>query len=139
MSKVLNVFKISNAGSKRDSPDLLGLEIEQTEEGYQLVAPRRVLATTKLVNMHPTPGNPMMTFHIPRYVGWDWHINITGIDSTTEKMNGNWHNNDKKTPMQEADIWVATGSGAGEEEPGDQGAGGKGKGDDEARAAYASQ
>ena len=108
-------FRIFEAGDKRDSFDLLGLEIEQTEEGYQLVSPRRVLATAALFGIDK---KPLLKFHFENFNGFTWTVDVDHADASV--MKGRWTNNDKEDPgsPDEADSWTASGTGteAGDDE-----------------------
>lgn len=101
-------FIIFDAGDKRDSFDLLGLEIEQTEEGYQLVSPRRVLATASLFSMDK---KPLLRFHFKNFNGYTWTVDVDSMDAS--QMTGSWKNSDKGEldPALEADSWTASGTG----------------------------
>jgi hypothetical protein len=115
MSKVMKKLKINGAGNRRDSWQLLGLEIEQTETGFELVSPRRVLATAQLVNLDPTNEKPVIiSFDVKNYQGWDWKIDV--LNDVGDKMSGSWRNNDFFSPdvsaADESDNWTATGTGA---------------------------
>lgn len=114
-------FSIFDAGSKRDSHDLVGLEIEQTEDGYELVVPRRVLAKSSLFSMDK---KPLISFHFKDFHGFDWTLNVDS--ATPSRMSGSWHNNDPHDtdPAEESDSWTAAGTGTS-------------TGDDEAHAASA--
>ena len=103
-------FQIFEAGDKTDSHDLVGLEIEETADGYQLVVPRQVLATASLVRVEP--GKPLLTFRFRNYKGWDWEVKVDS--SSEERMQGTWKNNDDKhvNPTEEGDSWTASGTGA---------------------------
>ena|SRR5258708_5895711 len=96
-------YKITNAGSIADSPDLVGCEIEQTDSGYELVAKRVVLAST-------TSTTPPFDFQFSNYEGWNWTLSVTA--ESQNSMSGSWSNNDNPTGAQ--DTWTAQGSGTGE-------------------------
>jgi hypothetical protein len=115
-------YTIHHAGFKSDSHDLLGLEIEQTADGFVLVAPRRELSAVSLVNLH---GKPIMKFHVKDFQGLDWTIFVDQMSPS--EMKGTWCNGKDCLPgaTAEADSWTASGSGAGE------------PGDDEAQSASA--
>ena len=117
-----NKFTIFNAGKKPDSADLIGLEIEETDDGYLLVAPRRELAHVRLVNMH---GKPIMKFHVKKFQGSDWTLAVD--TATASEMTGTWCNGFDCVPgeSEEADSWTASGAGTGD------------PGDEESHAAYA--
>ena len=101
-------FSIFEAGDKRDSFDLIGLEIEQTEDGYQLVQPRRVLATASLVSMDK---KPLLSFHFKNFNGFTWTVDVDSVDAS--RMKGSWKNSDKTDPStpEEGDSWTASGTG----------------------------
>lgn len=101
-------FNIFEAGDKRDSFDLIGLEIEQTAEGYQLVSPRRVLATASMFSMDK---KPLLRFHFDNFNGFTWTVDVDHADAL--QMSGSWKNNDKNDPgsADEGDSWTASGTG----------------------------
>jgi len=105
-------FTIFDAGDKRDSFDLLGLEIEETADGYQLVQPRRVLATASMFSMDK---KPLLRFHFNNFNGFTWTVDVDSVDGS--QMTGTWKNsdNDPGTP-EEADSWTASGTGTQEDE-----------------------
>lgn len=107
-------YTIHHAGSKSVSHDLLGLEIEQTADGFVLVAPRRELSAVSLVNLH---GKPLMKFHVKDFQGFEWTIFVNQMSPS--ELRGTWCNGKDCVPGlgDEADSWTASGSGAGE--PGD--------------------
>ena len=111
-------YKITNAGSQTDSPDLVDCHIEENAAGtgYELVAKRFVLATS-------TTLTPPFTFTFQNYEGWNWNVTVTSI--TASSMGGNWTNNDGPPIRAEGDSWTASGSGTG------------GDGDEEAKSAAA--
>lgn len=122
---MLKVFKIMNAGEKPLSPDLVGLLIEQTAEGYYLVAPGtscdppRVLAHGTLFQISK---KPLISFKF-HYLKTKWTLSV---DHASEfEMSGTWQTPDQDGPLDE-DSWTASGSGVSV------------PGDDEARAASAS-
>jgi hypothetical protein len=100
-------FKITNAGSSPDSPDLVDCHIEETDNGYELVAKRVVLAST-------TSTTPPFTFPSFDYEGWTWTLGVGSADSNS--MGGGWSNNDTadSDPTGDEDTWTATGTGAGD-------------------------
>ena len=107
-------YTIHHAGTKPDSFDLLGLEIEEVPDGFILVAPRRELSQVSLVNLH---GKSLMKFHVKDFQGFDWTLFVDEMNPA--KMKGTWCNGDDCVPgsSAESDSWTASGSGAGE--PGD--------------------
>jgi len=113
MAKEEKVFKITNAGGKRDSDDIKGLEIVETDDGFELVQPRVVLGKST-----PGPAGVLARFKFKNFRGFDWTVDIDRASALT--MHGKWSNGDPGTP-EESDVWVASGTGT----P-----------DDEARAAY---
>src|ERR1700694_537458 len=100
-------FKITNAGSRPDSPDLVDCEIEQTDTGYELVAKRVVLAST-------TSTTPPFSFPSFDYEGWTWTLSVTTAASNS--MGGGWSNNDDRDsdPAGDQDSWTAAGTGTGD-------------------------
>jgi hypothetical protein len=119
---MLKVFKIMKAGEKPESPDLVGLLIAQTAEGYYLVAPGtscdapKVLAHSILLQI---PKKPLIMFHF-HYLDTKWTLSV---DQASEfEMNGTWQTPEGEAPQDE-DSWTASGSGVGV------------PGEDEARAA----
>ena len=119
MPTVLRRYTINNAGSRPDSPDLVGCQIVQNDNNtYDFIAPREgVLASTL--------NNPPIEFTFPNFKGWDWIIRVTSVTPTT--MTGVWSNDDPNdvSPADESDSWTASGTGVGEPD------------EDEARAASA--
>ncbi len=97
-------YKITNAGSIADSPDLVGCEIEQTDSGYELVGKRVVLAST-------TSTTPPFDFQFSNYEGWNWTLSVINADANS--MSGGWTNNDNgdSSPTGAQDSWTAQGSG----------------------------
>jgi hypothetical protein len=118
----MSKYTIEKAGHKPDSHDLLGLEIEETPDGFALVAPRRELSHVSLINLH---GKPIMKFHVKDFHGSDWTLFVDQLSSS--EMQGTWCNGKDCVPgsTAEADSWTASGSGTGE------------PGDDEAQSASA--
>lgn len=98
-------FKITNAGSSSDSPDLVDCHIEETDNGYEVVAKRVVLAST-------TSTTPPFNFPSFDYEGWTWTLSVDTADSNS--MGGDWTNNDN--PTAQGDSWTAQGTGTGEDE-----------------------
>ncbi len=98
-------FKITNAGSSPDSPDLVDCHIEETDNGYELVAKRVVLAST-------TSTTPPFSFPSFDYEGWTWTLGVSTADSNS--MSGGWSNNDD--PAGGEDSWTAQGAGSGDPE-----------------------
>ena len=100
-------FKITNAGSSPDSPDLVDCHIEETDNGYELVAKRVVLAST-------TSTTPPFSFPSFIYEGWTWTLGVSTADANS--MSGGWSNNDDDNsgPAGDQDSWTAAGTGAGE-------------------------
>src|SRR5260370_15301218 len=96
-------FKITSAGSSPDSPDLVDCNIEETDNGYELVAKRVVLAST-------TSTTPPFSFPSFNYEGWTWTLSVSTADSNS--MGGGWSNNDESAGDQ--DSWTASGTGAGD-------------------------
>ena len=115
-------YTIQKAGNKHDSGDLLGLEIEQTDDGYILVSPRRELSQVSLVNLD---GKALMKFHVVDFQGHDWTLFVD--DASPLEMSGRWCNGKDCRPgsTADADSWTASGSGTGD------------PGDDEAKSASA--
>lgn len=103
-------YTIDRAG-KHPGGDLLGLEFEETDEGFVLVSPRRELALVSLVNLH---GEPLMKFHVKDFAGHDWTITVDNVSPS--QMGGRWCNGKDCHPGSpaEADSWTASGSGTGE-------------------------
>lgn len=115
-------YTINHAGFKHDSSDLVGLEIEQTDDSFILVSPRRELSHVSLVK---TEGEPIMKFHVKDFAGHNWTL---FVDSASQsEMKGRWCNGEDCRPgsTADADSWTASGSGTGQED------------DDEARSASA--
>ncbi len=100
-------FKITNAGNRPDSPDLVDCHIEETDNGYELVAKRVVLAST-------TSTTPPFSFPSFTYEDWTWTLGVTTADSNS--MGGGWTNNDTgdSGPTGDQDTWTATGTGTGD-------------------------
>jgi hypothetical protein len=100
-------FKITNAGNSPDSPDLVDCYIEETDNGYELVAKRLVLAST-------TSTVPPFTFPTFTYEGWQWALEVGSADSNT--MRGGWVNSDTggSGPKADEDTWTASGTGTGD-------------------------
>ncbi len=100
-------YKITNAGTSPDSPILVDCHIEETDNGYELVAKRVVLASI-------TSTQPPFTFPSFNYDGeTDWQVTVSTIANNA--MDGSWSNSDAN-PTGEEDSWTATGSGSGEPE-----------------------
>jgi hypothetical protein len=99
-------FKITNAGSRPDSPDLVDCEIEQTDTGYELVAKRVVLASTPSTT-------PPFSFPSFDYEGWTWTLSVA---TASNSMTGGWSNNDPRdsNPEGDEDTWTAAGTGTGD-------------------------
>jgi hypothetical protein len=124
---MFRVFKITDAGGKTSSPDLLGLLFIETNEGLFLVDPEsdhinkppRIM-TSAILN----PINPPLAEFKFRLKELDWKVVVDDHHSTS-KLQGSWHNNLRDGA--EDDHWVATGTGTGTGVPDD----------DEARAAPA--
>ncbi len=107
-------FKITNAGSAKDSPQLVDCWIEQTATGYELVAKRMVLATS-------TSTTPPFTFTTFNYgVGgpiYSWDLSASSISTDGDTLTGTWSNDDTNPevpdPDGESGSWTAqAGSGA---------------------------
>jgi hypothetical protein len=100
-------FKITNAGSSPDSPDLVDCHIEETDSGYELVAKRVVLAST-------TSTTPPFEFPVFSYEDWNWTLSVNNEGANS--MSGSWSNNDNADhgPTGAQDSWTAQGSGTGE-------------------------
>ena len=126
---MFNVYKITDAGSKPDSHDLVGLLIVETGEGFFLVDPDqkneapRILSNALFTIKQPPIGEFNMHFK-----ELHWTININA--SSPGELNGHWTNkkHPRPSPPEEEDNWTAKGTGSG------AGAGD----DDEARAASTS-
>jgi len=127
---LFRVFKITDAGTKPNSRDLMGLLIIQSDNGIFLVdaesgpqsAPR-VLADG-LVN---TDAPPFFEFNMQDFKGHPWTINCD--TKSADLIGGRWHNKKGSPHIEpdEEDNWTAKGAGSG-----------TGTGDDdEARAASA--
>ena len=124
---MFRVFKITDAGGKTSSPDLLGLLFIETNEGLFLVDPE-----SKYINKPPRimtsavlkPINPPLAEFKFRLRELDWTVIVDRRHSILE-LHGSWHNTLKDGA--EEDHWVATGTGSGTGVPDD----------DEARAASA--
>ena len=102
------IFTITHAGDKPDSGHLVGLEIQQTDDGFKLVdPPHKELAESKLVNV---AGAPLLTFNVEKYHGQNWTIDVDGASATG--MHGTWNN--KFGIAMENDSWTASGTGTGE-------------------------
>jgi hypothetical protein len=127
---MFRVFKITDAGGKTSSPDLLGLLFIETNEGLFLVDPEskhmnkppRIMTSAILNRINPLDP-PLAEFKF-RLRELDWKVIVDHHHSTSE-LQGSWHNNLKDGA--EDDHWVATGTGTGTDVPDD----------DEARAASA--
>ena len=129
---MFRVFKITDAGGKTSSPDLLGLLFIETNEGLFLVDPEsgdinkpprimiskppRIMTSALLKHTNP----PMAEFKF-RLKELDWTV-IVDQPHSTLRLHGTWHN---LKDGAEEDHWVATGTGTGAGE------------DDDARAASA--
>lgn len=115
-------YTINHAGNKHDSSDLVGLEIEQTQDAFVLVSPRRELSQVSLVRIS---GEPIMKFHVKDFAGHNWTLFVD--EASPSEMRGRWCNGDDCSPgsTAEADSWTASGSGTGD------------TGDDEAQSASA--
>jgi hypothetical protein len=102
-------YKITNAGSQLDSPDLIDCHIEENAAGtgYELVAKRVVLATSNTLT-------PPFTFSFPSYLnGTNWTVTVDAPISQTS-MSGTWTNANTPAITEEADSWTASGSGTGD-------------------------
>lgn len=119
MAKEEKIFKITNAGGKRDSADIKGLEIVETDDGFELVQPHVVLAKST-----PGPAGVLARFKLENFKGFKWAVDIERASAST--MSGKWTNDDPD-PEKESDVWVASGTGT---TPDDEAR------DDDARAAY---
>ena len=100
-------YKITNAGSQLDSPDLIDCHIEENAAGtgYELVAKRVVLATSNTLT-------PPFTFSFPSYLnGTNWTVTVDAPITQTS-MSGTWTNANTPEITGEADSWTASGSGA---------------------------
>lgn len=110
---MFRVFKITDAGGKTSSPDLLGLLFIQTNEGLFLVDPEseyinrppRIMASAVL-----KPTNPPLAEFKFRLKELDWKVIVDQHHSSSE-LHGSWHNN--RQAGAEDDHWVATGTGTG--------------------------
>jgi|SRR5829696_6868571 len=127
---MFRVFKITDAGGKPDSPDLLGLLIIETNQGFFLVdaesqddhEPAKVLSEAIFNITRP----PVSEFNF-KFKDLHWTMIVEGVK---KDMHGKWINrkvedSSKQDVPDEEDHWVATGTGTGVPE------------DDEARAASA--
>ena len=133
---MLNIFKITHAGPKKDGQDLLGLLIIQSSEGFYVIDPEpgldtpRVLAQSGLVNFGKSPLVKFKFRHEKR----EWDLDIDAASAV--ELNGTWQNphlpQDKPEKPDEPEVWVASGTGRGVpgEDAGDDG-------EEEARAATA--
>ena len=133
---MLNIYKITSAGPKKDGQDLLGLLIIESSEGFYVIDPEpgldapRVLAQSELVNFGKSPLVKFKFRHEKR----EWDLNIDAVSPI--QMNGTWRNPhltpDKPEKPDEPEVWVASGTGRGVpgDKPGDDG-------EEEARAATA--
>jgi len=100
------LFTIHHAGNKTTSKDLIGLQIHQTDDGFEVIEPpRRKLANSKLINVADAP---LLSFTF-KHKREDWTLNVLSVSEI--EMKGKWTNGFE----QESDNWTATGSGAGEE------------------------
>lgn len=100
-------YKITNAGTQSDSPDLVDCVIEEKADGtgYELVAKRVVLATSNTLT-------PPFTFSFPSYLGaTGWSVTVNA-PITQSSMGGTWLNADHEPITGEGDSWTASGSGA---------------------------
>src|SRR5215217_7857319 len=111
---MLNIFKITQAGPKKDGQDLLGLLIVQSSEDFYVVAPEpgltppRILADSNLINIH---GKPLVKFKFP-YHGHDWDLDVDDVSAS--EITGTWDN--PRRPGEKPDepeVWVASGTGRG--------------------------
>jgi hypothetical protein len=101
-------YRIKDAGKTKDSHELVDCHIEETDNGYELVAKRVVLAST-------TSKAPPFTFPVFAYDGWVWTVSVGA--ASTSQMTGAWSNNNKsEIPVGEEDSWTATGGGTGEDD-----------------------
>lgn len=104
-------YTINHAGTQHDSLDLVGLEIEQTADGFELVAPRRVLSKVSLINLD---GMALMKFHVKDFAGHNWTLFVDS--ASPSEMKGRWCNGEDCRPgsTADADSWTASGSGTGD-------------------------
>ena len=125
---MFNLYKITDAGNKPHSRDLVGLLIIETGEGFFLVDPElgdqapRILSNALLTVRQP----PIAEFNM-HFEDLHWTINVN--EPLPDGLAGHWSNRKHQAPdpPDEEDNWTAKGSGTG-----------AGTGDDdEARAASA--
>jgi hypothetical protein len=127
---MFKVFKITSAGRKPSSPDLMGLLIAQTSDGIFLIDPEqgpqevpRVLADALM----GTSGPPFAQFKMHfKFLHWTIDVNQPTLP---DELSGTWQNKQtlKHDAPDDEDNWTAKGTGTG-----------TGTGDDdEARAASA--
>jgi hypothetical protein len=110
-------YTITSAGSKKDSPDLVGCKIEQQDDGtWEFKS-----GSTKLAS----GSSPSFSFD--NFDGFNWTITTTSESDT--QLSGTWTNTDQNdvSPTEESDNWVATATTTPDED----------EGEDEARAASA--
>lgn len=105
------IYTITSAGTASDGPDLLGLQIRDIGNGYELV---KVLATS-------TSKNLPVSFTFQGYDGWNWTVTATGKTDPPPPqpptLYGRWVNNDNPPRITgEEDGWTATGTGNAEDE-----------------------
>ena len=106
-------YKIVHAGHKKSSPDLVGLEIQATPDGFELVDPHgRTLGQSKLLN---SAFEPLFTFVVTNFKHCDWVIQVTSVSDIN--MSGAWNNT--RDPEDESDSWTAEGTGLGTSADGD--------------------
>ena len=114
-------YTINNAGSRRDSADLVGCQIVQRDDEnvYDFLAKSGGGVLASSLNTVP------VSFTFSNYMGWNWVVVVWSTSAT--QMSGTWSNNDPNdvSPAEESDSWTASGTGVGE------------PGEDEARAASA--
>ena len=126
---MFKVFKITDAGGKTTSPDLLGLLFIETNEGLFLVDPEsgdvnkppRIMTGALLKHALLKHKNPPMAEFKFRLKELDWTV-IVDHPHSALRLHGTWRN---LKDTAEEDHWVATGTGSGAGE------------DDDARAASA--
>jgi hypothetical protein len=113
------IYKIVYAGTGPSSADLVGLHLQETTDGFELIdPPRRILAQANFIN---SALEPLLTFHITNFKTSNWTLHVDSVSPL--EMSGTWSNT--RESESDSDSWTASGTGLGA------------PGDDEARAASA--
>jgi hypothetical protein len=101
---MLMIYKVVSAGTKPDSPFLVGCFIDEVSANkFQFMEGAKVWDTAT---------GALPTFKLTGFHGFNWTVKATSVSTGTfPTMSGSWENDDNPGDILDSDSWTASGTG----------------------------